>query len=75
MDLPLRFLVSMGGRHSQCPGPSPTLGPLGPSHLWRHKSRVSLRCPRRAHGVAGTPLGEVRDKGSIVLSYILCSIQ
>ena len=38
MALPLWLLVSMGGKHSQCPGPSPTLGSLGASHLWRHKS-------------------------------------
>ena len=43
-------------------GPSPTLGSLGSSHQWRHKSRVSLRGPPCAHGVAGTPQGEVRDK-------------
>ena len=43
------------------PGPSPTLGSLGPSHQWRHKSRASLRGPPCAHGVAGTPQGEVRD--------------
>ena len=44
------------------PGPSPTLGSLGPSHQWRHKSRASLRGPLCAHGVAGTSQGEVRDK-------------
>ena len=43
-------------------GPSPTLGSLGSSHQWRHKSRVSLRGPPCAHGVASTPQGEVRDK-------------
>ena len=42
-------------------GPSPTLGSLGPSHQWRHKSRASLRSPPCAHGVAGFPKGEVRD--------------
>jgi hypothetical protein len=35
----------MSGRHYECHGPSPTLGSLGPSHQWRHKSRVSLRVP------------------------------
>ena len=34
---------------------------LGPSHQWRHKSRVLLRGTPCAHGVAGTPHGEVRD--------------
>ena len=50
----------MGGVPN-APGPSPTLGSLGPSHQWRHKSRASLRGPPCAHGVAGTPQGEVRD--------------
>ena len=50
----------VGGRRFKQLGPSPTLGSLGPSHKWCHKSRASLRgsC---AHGVAGTPHGEVRD--------------
>jgi hypothetical protein len=52
----------MGWRRSQRPGPSPTLGSLGPSHHWRHKSRVSLRGPPCALGVSGIPYGEVRDK-------------
>ena len=43
------------------PGPSLTLGLLGPSHQWCHKSWASLRGPPCAHGVAGTPQGEVRD--------------
>jgi hypothetical protein len=54
----------VGGRRPKRPGPSPTLGSLGPSHQWRHKSRVSLRGPPCAHGVAGTPHGEVRDTKS-----------
>ena len=53
----------MGGVPN-APGPSPTLGSLGPSHQWHHKSRASLRGPPCAHGVAGTPQGEVRDKVS-----------
>src|SRR5450631_3933704 len=61
MALPSCLLVSVGGRRSQRPGPSPTLGSLGPSHQQRHKSRVSLRGPPCAHGVSGTPHGEVRD--------------
>ena len=40
---------------------SPTLGSLGPSHQWRHKSWVSLRGPPCAHDVLSTPHGEVRD--------------
>jgi hypothetical protein len=52
----------VGGRRSKRPGPSPTLGSLGPSHQWRHKSRVSFRGPPCAHGVAGTPHGEVCDR-------------
>ena len=51
----------MGGIPN-APGPSPTLGSLGPSHQWHHKSRASLRGPPCAHGVAGTPQGEVRDR-------------
>ena len=43
------------------PGSSPTLGSLGPNHHRRHKSRVSLRGPLWAHGVLGTPYGEVRN--------------
>ena len=50
----------MGG-NLNAPGPSPTLGSLGPSHQWRHKSRASLQDPPCAHGVAGTPQGEVCD--------------
>ena len=42
-------------------GPSPTLGSLGPSHEWRHKSWASLWGPPCAHGIAGTPQREVRD--------------
>ena len=61
MALPLRLLVSMGGRRSQRPGLSPTLGLLGPSHQRHHKSRESLRGFPSAHGVSGTPHGEVCD--------------
>ena len=43
------------GRRSQRPGPSFTLGSLGPSHHWRHKSWVSLRGLPYAHGVLGIP--------------------
>jgi hypothetical protein len=56
----------VGGRHSKRPGPSPTLRSLGPSHQWRHKSRVSLRGPPCAYSVVGTPHGEVRDMKSLV---------
>ena len=45
-------------------GPSLTLGLLGPSHQWCHKSWASLRDPPCAHGVAGTPQGEVRDSAA-----------
>ena len=48
-------------------GPSPTLGSLGPSHQWHHKSRASLRGPPCAHGVAGTPQGEVRDRQGLLM--------
>ena len=61
MALPSCLLVSVGGRRSQRLGPSPTLRPLGPSHQRRHKSRVSLQGPPCAHGVSGTPHGEVHD--------------
>jgi hypothetical protein len=37
MALPSWLLVFVGGRHSQCPGPLPTLGSFGPSNHWRHK--------------------------------------
>src|ERR1700689_3733891 len=56
MALPSCPLVSVGGRRSQRPVPSPTLGSLGPSHHRRHKSRVSLRGPPCAHGVSGISL-------------------
>ena len=70
MSLPLCRLVSVGGRRSQRPGPSPTLGSLGPSHQWRHKSRVSLQGPLCAHGVLGTPHGEMRNTvGVAILTY------
>ena len=62
MALPSWLLVSMGGRCSQCLGPSPILGSLGPFHHWRHKSRVSLWGPPCAHGVLGTLHEEVRYK-------------
>ena len=42
-------------------GASPTLGSLGHSHQWRHKSWVSLRGPPCAHGVSGTPHEEARN--------------
>ena len=62
MALPPRHLVFVGGRRSQCPRPSPTLGSLGPSHQQRHKSRVLIRGPPCVHGVLGTPHGKVCDK-------------
>ena len=61
MALPLWLLVSVGGRHFQCPRPALTLESLGPSQQRRHKSWVSLS---GAHGVLGTPHGEVRNKDS-----------
>jgi hypothetical protein len=61
MALPSWLLVPVGGRRSQRPGSSSTLGSLGPSHHRRHKSRLSLRGPPCAHGVSGIPFGEVRD--------------
>jgi hypothetical protein len=61
----------VGGRRSKRPGLSPTLGSLGPSHQWRHKSRVSLRGPPCAHGVADTPHGEVRDIFGVELTPLL----
>jgi hypothetical protein len=51
----------VGGRCSQRPGPSPTLGSLGPSHHRRQKSRVSLRGPPCAHGVLDILFREVRN--------------
>ena len=61
MALPLCLLVFIGGRRSQRVRHLPTLGSLGPSHQRRHKSWVSLRGPLCAHGVLGTPHGEVRN--------------
>ena len=66
MALHLCILIFVDGKRSQRPGPSPTLGTLGPSHQRRHKSHVSLRGPPCAHGVAGIPHGEVRDTMPIV---------
>ena len=57
-------------------GPSPTLGPFGPSHQWHHKSQVSLRDPPCADGVVGTPQGEVRDNtGSEGIPSLLSNSQ
>jgi hypothetical protein len=64
MVLPSWLLVFLGSRRSQRPGPSSTLGSLGPSHHRRHKSRMSLQGPTCAHGVSGTPHGEVHDNGN-----------
>ena len=67
----LRHLVSVGERCLQLLGPSPTLGSLGPSHLWRHKSWLSLQGTPCVHVVAGTPHGEVRDILSLsVLKFL-----
>ena len=63
MALPLWLVVFMGGRRFQCPGPSPTLGSLGPSHQWRHKSWGPLRGLPCAHGVVDTPHGKVCETG------------
>ena len=62
MASPSWLLVSMGGRPSQRPGPSPTLGSFGPSHQRCHKSRVLLWDPPCAHGVSGTPHEEVCNR-------------
>jgi hypothetical protein len=59
--LTLMTLISVDGRHSQCLGPSCTLGSFGPSHQRRHKSRVSLWSSYCAHGVSSTPHGKVRN--------------
>jgi hypothetical protein len=61
----------VGGRRSQRPGPSPTLGSLRPSHHRRHKSRVSLRGPPCALGVSGIPYGEVRDISPTLLIGVI----
>ena len=72
MALTLCLLVYVGGSRFQRPGSSPTLGSLGPSQQRHHKSRVSLRGPPCAHGVASTPHGEVRDmlQNTIVNTHI-----
>ena len=56
------------------PGPSLTLGLLGPSHQWCRKSRASLQGPPCAHGVAGTPQGEVRNSWTLFRLSLLCPI-
>ena len=61
---------SVGGRHSQHLGPSPTLGSLGPSHQRHHKSRVLLQGPLCAHVVSGAPHGEVRDNVSLLVRHV-----
>ena len=61
MALLLWLPISMGGRHFQCPGPSPTLESLGPSHQRHHMSRVSLWDPLCAHGVLHPRHGNVHD--------------
>ena len=61
MAFPSWLLVSMGGRRSQRPGPSPTLGSLGPSHQWHHKSRLSLPGLPCAQDVSSTH-EEVRNR-------------
>ena len=58
----------MGGIPN-APKPSSTLGSLGPSHQWRHKSRASLRGPPYAHGVVGIPQEEVCDSVTIVCKF------
>jgi hypothetical protein len=58
---PSWLIVSMGGSRFQRPGPSPTLGSLGPLNHRRHKSRVSLQGPFCAHDVSDIPFGEVSD--------------
>jgi hypothetical protein len=70
MAFPSWLLVSVSGRRSQRPGPSPTLGSLGPSHHRRHKSRVSLRGPPCALGVSGISFGEVRDSNGSAFTYV-----
>ena len=60
----------MGGRRFQRLGPSPTLGSLGPSFQWRHKSQVSLWGPPCVHGALGILHGEVCDYLDIELVNI-----
>lgn len=54
-------LVYVGGRHFECPGPSPTFGSLMFSHQWCHKPRGSLRGLSCVHDFASTHHGEVCD--------------
>jgi hypothetical protein len=75
MALPSWLLVSVGGRRSQRPGPSPTLVSLGPFHHWRHKSRVSLRGPPCALGVSSIPFGEVRNSWAYNFAGKRCFIK
>ena len=70
MALPSCLLVSVGGRRSQHPGPSPILGSLGPSHQWRHKSGVLLRGPPCAYGVSGTPHGDITLSSKPELTFL-----
>ena len=55
----------MGGRRTQCPGPSSTQGSLGPSHHRCHKSWVSFPGHACIHGILSTPHGKVRDGNSL----------
>jgi hypothetical protein len=71
MALPSWLLVSVGGRCSQRPRPSPTLESLGPSHQRRHKYWVSLWDPYCAHVVLGKPHGEVRDNNNLIIFVFL----
>ena len=66
------LLVSVSGRRSQLPGPSPTLESFGPSHQQCHKSQVSLRGPSCAHGILGTPHGEVHDNNALIQQWLGC---
>jgi hypothetical protein len=52
------------------PRAPPTLGSLGPSHQWRHKSWVSLRGPPCVHGV-GALLMRRRATGVLVVGDVL----
>ena len=64
MAIPLCLVVSMCNRCSQCPGPSPTLGSVGPLHQRSHKSQVLFRRFPCAQGILGTFNGEVRESKS-----------
>ena len=71
MALPSCFLVSMGGRRSQHPGPSSTLTSLGLSHQRRHMSWVITSGSPLCSSCCGHPSwSDVHDTHDVPLIVI-----